>query len=110
MSSPDSDPVGEYLRAIEAVAPLGTDEEMELAIASRRGDGEARKKLIEANLQLVIPIAHRYEGRGLRFPDLMQEGNIGLLRAAELFDPEAGRPFSEMAKQSIEEAISAAVG
>ena len=110
MSPPDSDPVGEYLRAIEAVTPLSGEEELELAIASRRGDAEARERLIEANLRLVVPIAHRYDGRGTRFPDLMQEGNIGLVRAVELFDPEADRPFSEVAKQYIEEAVSAAVG
>ena len=109
MGNSDSDPVAEYLRAIEAVAPLGAEEELELAIASRRGDAGARKSLIEASLRLVVPTAHRYEGRGMRFPDLMQEGNIGLVRAVELFDPEAGRPFSEVAKEYIEQAVSAAV-
>lgn len=109
MERPDADPVAEYLRVIEAVTPLSPEEEHKLAIAGQRGDADARRRLIEANLRLVVPIAHRYEGRGMRLVDVMQEGNIGLVRAAELFDPEAGRPFSDVAKEYIEQAISAAV-
>jgi len=109
VNHPDSDPIGEYLKAIEVVTPLSAGEEIELAIANRRGDAGARERLIEANLRLVVPIAHRYEGRGMRLPDLIQEGNIGLVRAVELFDPEADRPLSEVAKEYIEQAVSAAV-
>jgi RNA polymerase primary sigma factor len=109
VSHPDSDPVGEYLRTIEALTPLGAKEELELAIASRRGDAGARERLIEASLRLVVPIAQRYEGRGTRFPDLVQEGNLGLFRVVELFDPAEGRAFSEVAKEYIEQAVSAAV-
>ncbi len=105
----DSDLVRDYLAAAEAVPPLGPEEEKALAIASRGGDQVARKKLIEASLRLVVPIARRYEGRGVPLPDLFQEGNLGVVRAAELFDPEADRGFSEVARQKIEEAVSAAV-
>ena len=104
-----SDPLREYLRAAEAVPPLGREDEKALAIASRAGDGDARKKLIEASLRLVVPIARRYEGRGIPLLDLLQEGNVGLVRAVESFDPDEARPFSEVAKQKIEEAIAAAV-
>jgi len=65
--------------------------------------------LSEASLRLVIPIARRYEGRGVPLPDLLQEGNLGVVRAVEKFDPGANRRFSEVAKEYIEGAISAAV-
>lgn len=104
-----SDPLRDYLTATEAVPPLRPEDERTLAIASRQGDGVARKKLIEASLRLVVPIARRYEGRGIPLLDLLQEGNLGLVRAIELFDPEADRPFSELAGGYVEEAVSAAV-
>ena len=63
----------------------------------------------EASLRLVIPIARQYEGRGVALPDLLQEGNLGVVRAVEKFDPGANRRFSEVAKQYIEQAVSAAV-
>ena len=65
--------------------------------------------MIEASLRLVVPIARRYEGRGVSLLDLLQEGNVGLVRAVESFDPDGARPFSGVAKQKIEEAVSAAV-
>ena len=89
---------------------MTAEEEAALAAASDGGDQTAYKKLIVANLRLVVPISHRYAGRSMRFPDLMQKGNIGLVRAAELFDSEEDRPFSKVARQYIEEAVSAAAG
>ena len=109
MSIDDNSVLHEYLRIAEAVPPLGPADERTLAIASRGGDQVARKKLIEASLRLVIPIARQYEGRGVTLPDLLQEGNLGVVRAVEKFDPGANRRFSEVAKQYIEEAVSAAV-
>ena len=109
MSIDDNSIVREYLRIAEAVPPLGPADERTLAIASRGGDQVARKKLIEASLRLVIPIARQYEGRGVALLDLLQEGNLGVVRAVEKFDPGANRRFSEVAKQYIEEAVSAAV-
>ena len=105
----NSDVVREYLRIAEAVPPLGPADERTLAIASRGGDQVARKRLIEASLRLVIPIARQYEGRGVPLPELLQEGNLGVVRAVEKFDPGANRRFSEVAKEYIEGAISAAV-
>jgi len=109
LSIDDNSVLHEYLRIAEAVPPLGPADERTLAIASRGGDQVARKKLIEASLRLVIPIARQYEGRGVTLPDLLQEGNLGVVRAVEKFDPGANRRFSEVAKQYIEEAVSAAV-
>ena len=94
---------------VEAVPPLSPEDEKALAIASRAGDQSRRKKLIEASLRLVVPIARQYEGRGVPLLDLLQEGNVGVVRAVELFDPDEDRPFSEVARQKIEEAVSAAV-
>jgi RNA polymerase primary sigma factor len=105
-----SDAVREYLRIAEAVPPLDPDAERALAVASRGGDQVARKKLIEASLRLVIPIARQYEGRGVALLDLLQEGNLGVVRAVEKFDPESNLAFSELAKQYIEQAVAAAVG
>jgi RNA polymerase primary sigma factor len=89
MSETPQDPIAEYLRAIEAVPPLTADEERALLTVIRSGDdaGEAKGRVIEANLKLVVSIAHRYEGRGMIFLDLVQEGNLGLIRAVGLFDP-----------------------
>jgi DNA-directed RNA polymerase sigma subunit (sigma70/sigma32) len=105
-----SDPVREYLRIAEAAPPLDPDEEGALAVASRGGDQVARKKLIEASLRLVVPIARQHEGLGVALPDLLQEGNLGVVRAVEKFDPGADRAFSEVAKQYIEQAVAAAAG
>src|SRR5262249_27444106 len=75
------DPIGRYLREIAAVRLLTADEEISLAKRIERGDPEARRRLIEANLRLVVSIAKRYVGRGMLFLDLIQEGNLGLMRA-----------------------------
>ena len=94
---------------METFPRLTAEEETALAAASGGGDQTAYKKLIEANLRLVIPLAHRYEGRGVPLDDLVNAGNVGLVRAVRQFDPEADRPFSEVAKQCIEQAVSAVV-
>ena len=102
-----SDPVEDYLRDVERVPPLNSHEEGELWEAFKGGDdtGDAYKRLMEANLRLVFPIAVRYEGRGLSFADLVQEGNIGLVRAVEKFDPSEGGDFATFANRRIEDAI-----
>ncbi|MFL6042573.1 MAG: sigma factor [Gaiellales bacterium] len=110
MSQPP-DPVQDYLREVEAVPPLSAHEEIVLWQAARSSDGAdaAKKRVIEASLRLVIPIAKRYEGRGLTFVDLVQEGNIGLTRAVDLFDPSEGRDFTPFATQQIDAAIASAI-
>lgn len=107
-----SDPVEDYLREVESVPPLTSQREGELWEAFKRGDDTAgaRKRLMEANLCLVPPIAVRYEGRGLPFADLVQEGNLGLMRAIEKFDPSEGGEFATFASRRIEDAISNAIG
>ena len=107
-----SDPVEDYLREVESVPPLTSQEEGELREAFKRGDdtGGAYKRLMEANLRLVPPIAVRYEGRGLPFADLVQEGNLGLMRAVEKFDPSEGGDFATFASRRIEDAIANAIG
>jgi RNA polymerase primary sigma factor len=101
------DPAEDYLRAVESVPLLTSQEEGELWEALKHGDdaGIAHKRLMEAHLRLVLPVAVRYEGRGIPFADLVQEGNIGLLRAVEVFDPSAGGAFSSFASRRIEDAI-----
>lgn len=87
-------------------------QELALWRAIEDGDeaGSARKQLLEANLRLVVPIARRYEGRGVSFLDLVQAGNIGLVRAVERFDPSAGGAFTSLACGLIEDAIADAIG
>jgi RNA polymerase primary sigma factor len=101
------DPVEDHFRNVEAVSPL-TVFGRALWEAVRGGEGAeaARKRLIEANLRLVAPIAVRYEGRGLAFVDLVQEGNIALVRAVEVFDLSAGRSFGSFACQQIDNDIA----
>ena len=82
------DPVKTYLKEIGQVPLLSAQQEMELARAAQAGNEEARRKLSEANLRLVVSVAKRYAGRGLPFLDLIQEGNLGLMKAAEKFEPE----------------------
>ncbi|MBC7322991.1 MAG: sigma-70 family RNA polymerase sigma factor, partial [Acetomicrobium sp.] len=89
-----SDPVRMYLREIGKISLLTPEEEVELAKRVEEGDEEAKKKLIEANLRLVVSIAKKYIGRGLSFLDLIQEGNLGLIRAVEKFDYRKGFKFS----------------
>ena len=100
------DSVRLYLREIGRVKMIKPDEEIELARLIAKGDGQAKKKLIQANLRLVISIAKKYLNRGLPFQDLIQEGNLGLIRAAEKFDHTKGFKFSTYATWWIRQAIS----
>jgi RNA polymerase primary sigma factor len=98
-----------YLCEIGKVPLLTAKEEIELAQAIRRGDQKAKQNLAEANLRLVVSIAKKYIGRGLSFLDLIQEGNIGLFRAVEKFDPDRGFKFSTYATWWIRQAITRAI-
>jgi RNA polymerase primary sigma factor len=102
-------PLGRYLRQISRGRLLTHEEELDLGRRIREGDETARSKLIEKNLRLVIPVAKKYRGRGLPFGDLIQEGNIGLMRAADKFDPEKGFRFSTYATWWIRQAVQRAV-
>jgi RNA polymerase primary sigma factor len=102
-------PLGRYLRQIARGRLLTHEEEIDLGRSAREGDETARSELIEKNLRLVIPIAKKYRGKGLPFGDLIQEGNIGLMRAADKFDPEKGFRFSTYATWWIRQAIQRAV-
>ncbi len=88
---------------------LSPEEERELAIKAREGSKRAQDKLVTANLRLVVSVAKKYQGKGLRLPDLINEGNIGLLRAAERYDVSRGVPFAAFATNSIRQAIELAV-
>ena len=103
------DPVKAYLKEIGRVPLLSAEEERALARAAKAGDMEARQKLSEANLRLVVSVAKRYAGRGLPFLDLIQEGNLGLMKAAEKFEPERGFKFSTYATWWIRQAITRAI-
>ncbi len=103
------DPVKMYLKDIGEVPLLSADDEIELAKRIQAGDEEAKKKLSEANLRLVVSIAKRYVGRGMLFLDLIQEGNIGLMKAVEKFDYEKGFKFSTYATWWIRQAITRAI-
>lgn len=103
------DPVKAYLKEIGAVPLLSSEEEAVLAAAARAGDAGARRRLCEANLRLVVSVAKRYAGRGLPFLDLIQEGNLGLMKAAEKFEPERGFKFSTYATWWIRQAITRAI-
>jgi RNA polymerase primary sigma factor len=102
-------PLGRYLRHIGSGRLLTHEEEIDLGRRAREGDETAQSKLIEKNLRLVIPIAKKYRGMGLPFGALIQEGNIGLMRAADKFDPEKGFRFSTYATWWIRQAIQRAV-
>ena len=91
------DSVRLYLREIGKIPLLSPEEELDLAHRVLKGDKKAKDKMVEANMRLVVSIAKRYSGRGLDFLDLIQEGNTGLLRAVEKFDPEKGFKFSTYA-------------
>ena len=103
------DPVRAYLKEIGAVPLLSAEEEAALASAAREGDAGARRRLCEANLRLVVSVAKRYAGRGLPFLDLIQEGNLGLMKAAEKFEPERGFKFSTYATWWIRQSITRAI-
>ena len=110
MSDRDTpNPLGRYLRQIGRGRLLTHEEEIDLGRRTRRGDETARSELIEKNLRLVIPVAKKYRGMGLPFGDLIQEGNIGLMRAADKFDPEKGFRFSTYATWWIRQAVQRAV-
>ncbi len=113
LSVPDGvsieDPVRMYLKEIGKVPLLSAEEEIELAKRMEDGDEEAKKKLAEANLRLVVSIAKRYVGRGMLFLDLIQEGNLGLIKAVEKFDYRKGYKFSTYATWWIRQAITRAI-
>ena len=104
-----NDPVRMYLKEIGRVNLLTAEEEIELAKRIEQGDEEAKKKLAEANLRLVVSIAKRYVGRGMLFLDLIQEGNMGLIKAVEKFDFNKGFKFSTYATWWIRQAITRAI-
>ncbi len=106
---PLDDPVRMYLRDIGRVALLTQEEELELARRIEQGDLDAKQRLTEANLRLVVSIAKRYTGRNMSFLDLIQEGNIGLIRAVEKFDFRKGYKFSTYATWWIRQAITRAI-
>ena len=103
------DPVKLYLKDIGRVTLLSADEEIELAVKMSEGDQVARDKLISANLRLVVSIAKKYVGRGMPFLDLIQEGNLGLIKAVEKFDHTKGFKFSTYATWWIRQAITRAI-
>ncbi len=103
------DPVRMYLKEIGKVPLLTADEEIDIAQRMEQGDDVARKKLVEANLRLVVSIAKRYVGRGMLYLDLIQEGNLGLIKAVEKFDHTKGYKFSTYATWWIRQAITRAI-
>ena len=113
LSVPDGvsieDPVRMYLKEIGKVPLLSADEEIELAKRMELGDVNAKQRLAEANLRLVVSIAKRYVGRGMLFLDLIQEGNLGLIKAVEKFDYRKGYKFSTYATWWIRQAITRAI-
>jgi RNA polymerase primary sigma factor len=109
VKTPTNDPVRMYLKEIGKVPLLTAEEEVSLAKRIERRDMEAKRKLIEANLRLVVSIAKRYVGRGMLFLDLIQEGNLGLIRAVEKFDYRKGYKFSTYATWWIRQAITRAI-
>ena len=113
LSVPDGvsieDPVRMYLKEIGKVPLLSAEEEIELAKRMEKGDEQAKKRLAEANLRLVVSIAKRYVGRGMLFLDLIQEGNLGLIKAVEKFDYRKGYKFSTYATWWIRQAITRAI-
>ena len=104
-----SDPVGLYLKEIGAIPLASAEEEKELGVRIKQGDERAKKRLTEANLRLVVSIARRYLGRGLSFLDLIQEGNLGLMKAVDKFDYEKGFKFSTYATWWIRQSVTRAI-
>ncbi|MBR0305985.1 MAG: sigma-70 family RNA polymerase sigma factor, partial [Lachnospiraceae bacterium] len=113
LSVPDGigldDPIRMYLKEIGKVPLLSTEEEIELAKRIELGDEEAKRTLAESNLRLVVSIAKRYMGRGMQFLDLIQEGNLGLIKAVEKFEYKKGYKFSTYATWWIRQAITRAI-
>jgi len=109
VKTPTNDPVRMYLKEIGKVPLLTAEEEVSLAKRIERRDMDAKRKLVEANLRLVVSIAKRYVGRGMLFLDLIQEGNLGLIRAVEKFDYRKGYKFSTYATWWIRQAITRAI-
>jgi RNA polymerase primary sigma factor len=103
------DTLTQYLGRIRSGRLLDAAEERELSRCAREGDKQARKRLIESNLRLVISVAKKYRGRGVSFEDLIQEGNSGLIKAVERFDPDMGNRFSTYATWWIRQAVTRAV-
>ena len=103
------DPVRMYLKEIGRIPLLSSEEEIELAKRMEEGDEEAKKKLSEANLRLTVSIAKRYSGRGMQFLDLIQEGNLGVIKAVEKFDYRKGYKFSTYATWWIRQSITRAI-
>lgn len=103
------DPVRMYLKEIGKIPLLTSDEEIELAKRMAEGDAEAKKRLAEANLRLVVSIAKKYSGRGMQLLDLIQEGNLGLIKAVEKFDYQKGFKFSTYATWWIRQSITRAI-
>ena len=108
-STSADDPVRMYLREIGKYDLLTAEQEVEYAHRLKEGDEEARQRLIESNLRLVVSIAKKYTGRGMQFLDLIQEGNLGLMKAAEKYDPEKGFKFSTYATWWIRQAVTRAI-
>ena len=103
------DPVRMYLKEIGTVQLLSAEEEYRLAVRKSQGDEVAKQRLIEANLRLVVSIAKRYTGRGMSFLDLVQEGNLGLIKGVEKFDPEKGFKLSTYATWWIRQSVTRAL-
>jgi RNA polymerase primary sigma factor len=108
-SAPSTDSVRTYLKEIGGVSLLSAKDEVRLAKLIEKGDHDAKNALIEANLRLVVSVAKRYMGRGLNLLDLIQEGNLGLIRAVEKFDYRKGFKFSTYATWWIRQAVSRAI-
>ncbi len=108
-SSGAQSPLETYLREINETALLSAEEELELAARIEQGDVEARDRMVRANLRLVVNISRGYTGKGLGLQDLIEEGNLGLLRAVEGFDPEVGTRFSTYASYWIKQSIKRAL-
>ena len=104
-----NDPVRMYLKEIGRINLLGSNEEFEYSLRAKEGDEFAKAKLAESNLRLVVSIAKRYVGRGMQFLDLIQEGNIGLMKAVDKFDPDKGFKFSTYATWWIRQAITRSI-
>src|SRR5918998_729290 len=105
----EQDTLKQYLKKIRGGRAFEAEEERELSHRAHQGDKEARRRLIESNLRLVISVAKKYRGRGVAFEDLIQEGNAGLIKAVERFDPTLGNRFSTYATWWIRQSVTRAI-